>query len=165
MRFIALRTRLHLQYSLFRIYNEWQIYFDGLILDYPDKAGEWKKVMNCWLDVLVENENGAFIYSGFLEEYVLAKDDTLSRIYLTAVRRRKLADDTGVQDIQHDESAADTGPSEVNYDTPPEPSAELMEEQLDKRYYFMPGDYFMIPGAEIKSINITYYTGEVTDSA
>ena len=53
-------------------------------------------------------------------------------------------------------------PSEVNYDQP-EPSAELMEEQLDKRYYFMPGDYFMIPGAEIKSINITYYIGEVAE--
>jgi hypothetical protein len=164
MRYIALRTRLHLQYSLFRIYNEWQIYFDGFILDYPDEPGERKDVMQKWLDVLVENKNGSYIYSGFLNEYVLAKDDTLSRIYLTAVRRRKLEDDYIELEGMEGEDGEGNNESEVNYDEP-DSVANLENTQLDKRYYFMPGDYFMIPGSEIKSINITYYTGELTDIA
>jgi hypothetical protein len=164
LRYIALRTRLHLQYSLFRIYNEWQIYFDGFILDYPDEPGERKDVMQKWLDVLVENKNGSYIYSGFLNEYVLAKDDTLSRIYLTAVRRRRLEDDLVEPADNGDHSPEGVGESEVNYDEP-NAAANQKNVQLDKRYYFMPGDYFMIPGSEIKSINITYYTGELTEVA
>ncbi len=155
LRLIALRTRLHLRYSLFRIYNEWQVFFDGIIVDYPGKSGNWASVSESWLDVVVENKHGALIYSGFLEDYVLGKDDTLSRIYLSAVRRRKLEDDVP-QTLQ------ETGVSEqdvVNYN---EPDAAVHEktEKIDARYYFMPGNYFMIPGAEIRSINITYYTSD-----
>jgi hypothetical protein len=155
LRLIALRTRLHLRYSLFRIYNEWQIYFDGWILDYPDEAGERKNVKYKWLDVLVENKTGAFIYSGFLEKYVLGKDDMLSRIYLTAVRRRRLEDDAAPENLTADTSES----SEVNYDISSDKVA-VPDASWDSRYYFMPGDFFMIPSSEIKSINITYYTEE-----
>lgn len=158
LRSVALRTRLHLKYGLFRIYNEWQIYFDGFILDYPDEPGERKAVTKKWLDVLVENKNGAYIYSGFLNEYVLSKDDTLSRIYLTAVRRRKLESDQDTAVVQ--DEAEDNG-SEIDYDRP-EAESNLEQSSLDRRYYFMPGDYFMIPGSEIRSINITYYSGDET---
>ncbi len=161
-RALALRTRIHLRYSLFRIYNEWQIYFEGFTLDYPDEPGERKDVLQKWLDVLVENKEASYIYSGFLYEYVLGKDDSLSRLYLTAVRRRKLEDDAVLSDEQSPASAPED--STVDYDQE-ESGGDDMEAGLDKRYYFMPGDYFMIPGSEIKSINITYYTGEVTDEA
>ncbi len=156
LRLAALRTRLHLRYSLFRIYNEWQVFFDGIILDYPGKSGNWKAVSESWLDVLVENKHGALIYSGFLEDYVLGKDDTLSRIYLSAVRRRRLEDD--IPQAQAPELA---GPENdvVDYNEP-DTIADEETEKMDARYYFMPGNYFMIPGSEIKSINITYYTSD-----
>jgi hypothetical protein len=164
LRYIALRTRLHLRFAQFRIYNEWQIYFDGWILDYPDQPGErmGQGALKQWLDVLVENKNGAFIYSGFLNEYVLGKDDSLSRIYLTAVQRRKLEDDAKPTDILP--ASTDAELAEVDYDQPEDEDSEL-EQFADTRYYFMPGDYFMIPGSDIKSINITYYTVESTDAA
>jgi hypothetical protein len=47
---------------------------------------------------------------------------------------------------------------EVDYDHELDPLTLPMEPALDDRYYFMPGDYFMIPGSEIRSVNITYYT-------
>jgi hypothetical protein len=157
MRAIALRTRLHLRYSLFRIYNEWQIYFDGWILDYPDEAGDRKNVRIKWLDVLVENADGAFIYSGFLEQYVIGKDESLDRVYLRAVRRRRMKDDAMPQNADIPDASESR---EENYDISTDGDAAL-NERFDKRYYFMPGDFFMIPGTEIKSINITYYAEKV----
>lgn len=159
LRLLALRTRLHLRYSLFRIYNEWQIYFDGIILDYPDKAGESRNVLYRWLDVVTENKEGAFIYSGILDEYVLGKDDTLQRIYLTAVRRRRLADDSAASAVEPEANSEETSTQSVANGSAQEPEALS---RWAARYYFMPGDFFMIPGDQIKSINITYYTAEVS---
>lgn len=155
LRLLAIRTRLHLRYTLFRVYNEWEIYFEGYILDYPDKAGEAKKVMYSWLDVLVDTKEGAYIYSGFLDNYVLGKDDTLNRLYLTAVRRRPFSKDNVAQ---VNRALGNAATDIVNYDLPPDPLILPDEPALDDRYYFMPGDYFMIPGDEIRSVNITYYT-------
>jgi hypothetical protein len=155
LRQFAIRTRLHLRYTLFRIFNEWEIYFEGYILDYPDKAGEAKKVMYSWVDVLVDTKEGSYIYSGFLDKYVLGKDESLNRLYLTAVRRRPFVKDA-LPAINPPVDAASA--DEVNYDLPEDPVPDNIETGLDDRYYFMPGDYFMIPGDEIRSVNITYYT-------
>lgn len=155
LRQLAIRTKLHLRYTLFRIYNEWEIYFEGYILDYPDKAGDAKKVMYSWVDVLVDTKEGSYICSGFLDNYVLGENDALNRLYLTAVRRRPfLKDAIGIVNAGTEPVASD----EVNYDHPEDALPPGMEPGLDDRYYFMPGDYFMIPGDEIRSVNITYYT-------
>lgn len=76
------------------------------------------------------------MYSGILKNYVLGENDSLECVYLTYVMRRKLSDD----------------------ELPEIP--EEVEEEKDKRYYYMPGDYFMIPGSQIVNINITFYEPE-----
>ena len=163
LRHLAIRTHLHLKYPLFRIYNDWQIYLDGYILDYPNEPGDRRDVYQKWLDVMVENKEGSYIYSGFLNEYVLGKDESLSRLYLTAVRRRALTADRPASDNNNDSfEIAENTESEVNYNAPENSEAVLNEAELS-RFYFMPGEYFMIPGSEIRNINITYYNIEVTN--
>lgn len=51
------------------------------------------------------------------------------------------------------------GPAVVNNETQAKVDPDLDESTYatDDRYYFMPGDYFLIPYKEIKNLNVIYY--------
>lgn len=147
-RVVSLRRGLHLKYSFLRIYSEWEIYFKGFILDYPkqESGRTHRDVIGCSLDVLVETKEGSVLYCGFLEKYVLTKEEKLDRIYLTVVRRRRLADDAHL-------GATPPTPTLAEENLPSATAAEA----FDQRYYHMPGDYLMILGDQIRNVHITYY--------
>ena len=65
--------------------------------------------------------------------YSLTKDERIDRIFLRAVTRRKLENNTAV---------------------------ENEAEAAGKTYYHMPGDFFIILGDHIENINVTYYDAE-----
>lgn len=160
VRHMSLRYGWHLNYPFLRIYNEWQIYFEGIILDREDKIGSSKNVREVWVDALVESKEESYLYSGFLKDYVVDKDEKLDRIYLAGVRRRKLKDDLkSLPEIKKDDNELD----EVNYSEEETFNKEEIaaEETIDDRYYFMPGEYFMIPAAHIRNLNIIYYSAEI----
>jgi hypothetical protein len=131
----VLMRKWDIQYPFLKIYSDWYDYLEGRILDYPDQPGSSEKVLEKWLDILVENKDAAYIYSGMLREFVLSENDKLERVYLTGVMRRKLESDR-VADKDEGSSSQD-------------------------HYYYMPGDFFMIPGDKILNINITYYLAEI----
>ena len=147
LRTLSKRLGWHLRYPVLRIYNEWQIYFDGIVLDRPDVPGSSGDVDLVYADVLVEANGVGYIYSGVLEDYVVDREEKLDRLYLTLVRRRKLADDRSAAELRNLDYRAAT-------------DAHDAEEPLDERYYAMPGRYFIIPGAQIRNINIFYKTFE-----
>lgn len=159
---------LLLRYSVFRIYNEWEIYFDGHILDIPDQKATHRQaqIVERGVDVMVQTTEGCFLYVGLLEKYVISKDEKLDRIYLSSVRRRKLADDVDATAYLDADaiSAADDTPEEIVVGNPEELKREVEASKDSAHYYHMPGHYFMIPGSEIKNIHITYYF-EPDDSA
>ena len=160
----SLRRQWHQKYSFLRIYTEWEIYFEGFILDDPrqEGIGRRKDILERWLDVAVESKDATLLYSGYLDKFVLTKDEKLDRIYLTAVRRRKLsADLKSIPDELPEGAAQEAEYSTDAQDTNPE-AAETAATEFDDRYYFMPGHYFMIPGAEIRNINITFLLNEGT---
>lgn len=159
------RKRLFIKYPILRFYNDWHYILRGIILDFPGHEGDAKNVSNVWVDVVTINKDDAYIYSGFLKEYYLTKDDGLDRIYLTNVQRRKLSEDSitneGIKlntSIDQLQDALDN--VEVDYDAMLQKGGDVdqIAAFVDNRYYFMPGDYFVIPYSEIKNINITYYT-------
>ncbi len=158
VRRLSLRRGWHQKYSFLRIYTEWEIYFEGFILDDPRQEGIGRRrdILERWLDVAVESKDATLLYSGYLDKYVLTKDEKLDRIYLTAVRRRKLSADLKSTPDELPEGAS----QEAEYSTAEGDSnpiaAETATTEFDDRYYFMPGHYFMIPGAEIRNINITF---------
>ncbi len=157
---LAIRQCWHLRFSFLRIYNEWQLYFEGIILDYPEVPGQSADVTAQWLDVLVETKGESYLYCGLLEDYVIDREEKLDRLYLSAVRRRRLSDDPPAE-------VPGQVPPEIDYD---DAQAVALEESqladtLDKRYYFMPGNYFLIPGRDIRNINITYLKAELEGDA
>lgn len=159
------RKKLFIKYPILRFYNDWHYIFRGIILDFPGHEGDAGSVNNVWVDVITINKDDAYIYSGFLKEYYLTKDDGLDRIYLSNVRRRKLVQDaeTGIAGMPPGAGIEDLssalGNVEVDYDAVLQKGGDVdqIAAFVDDRYYFMPGDYFVIPYSEIKNINVTYY--------
>jgi hypothetical protein len=161
----VLSKHLDFKYPILKIHNAWENYFEGFILDTPDTPGTSKYIVHKWLDILVDSREGDIIYSGYLQDYVVTRDEKLDRIYLTAVRRRHLKNDPqNMQPVVPSESEDDF--NSIDYDPPStelETTATEIDRELHNRYYFMPGDYFLIPGSQIKNINITYFS-EVVDT-
>lgn len=145
---VVIRRKLDIKYPILRLHNDWHYIFSGLMLDFPGQPGDSNDVSAIWVDVLVEGKAGEIIYSGFLEQYVLSKEDGLDRIYLTGVRRRRFTKE------EHG-----TRPAVVNEETQAkvDPDSEESASATDDSYYFMPGDYFIIPYKEIKNLNVIYY--------
>ncbi len=148
-RFIK-RFKLHYKYPIFRFQNDWYHILRGTILNFPGYEGQTSDIAFVWLDVVLETRDSSFIYSGIVQEFFLSKDEGLDRIYLINVRRRKLSDDLETAEIA---DATTTENSDVVIDN--QPSTEI-----DKRYYYMPGDLFVIPYSQIRSLNVTYYKKE-----
>lgn len=130
--------KLDLTVPVFRFKNEWYYILSGKYLDFPAVPGEANQIELVFVDVLVETKECSVLYCGVLDDFILSKEQDLERIYLSNVYRRKLSDD-------------------VKGERPDDKSA-------DERYYEMPGDLFVIPFAQIKNINIKYYTLEKTAS-
>lgn len=131
VRYFVLINNWDLKFQFLKIYSHWYDFFEGRILLNSNLPNRENVIPS--LDILVENKDGNYLYSGLLKDYVLGENDSLECVYLTYVMRRNLADD----------------------DTP-----EISDEEIDKRYYYMPGDYFMIQGSQIVNINITFYQPE-----
>jgi hypothetical protein len=114
------------------------------------------------------NKDDTYLYSGLLKEYVLTKDDVLDRVYLTNLQMRKLVIEQSKETEEDLDLRAE--PEEViDYDIDfedIEPDDEMikqleeMEKEVADDWYYMPGDYFVIPYSEIKNINISYYKEE-----
>jgi hypothetical protein len=130
---LVAKNHWDLKYHSLRFNNEWYYLLSGRLQDFQSKSGESGKANLVGIDVLCESHEGTIIYTGILREFYLSKNDGLDRIYLTDVYRRKLGDDSSKE------------------------LATPVERELDKRYYKMPGELFVIPYLQIKNMNISYY--------
>jgi hypothetical protein len=126
------KFRLDIRYRFFRLNNEWHYLFSGEILDFPDVPGESENIDFIQIDLLANTSEGSVIYSGILQDYYLSKDNGLDRLYLSQVYRRKLKDDLGYAE-------------------------QAPVQQLDDRYYQMPGELFVIHYDKIINMNVTYH--------
>ncbi|MEL7160372.1 MAG: DUF6338 family protein [Bacteroidota bacterium] len=133
------------RFKILRIYNDWDKYFSGAIL--RQKTGEDFDFVQ--VDVLVGTSEGDVLYSGILENYSLNKDQGIDRLFLSEVYRR---------DFVEDKEAKSRGTVEMKtvmgysvWETSPAKNKEF-----DRRYYRMPGNYFVIPFGEIRNLNIIY---------
>ena len=132
VRSIIRNFKLDIRYRFFRLNNEWHYLFSGEILDFPDVIGESENIEIIQVDLLASTGEGSVIYSGILQDYYLSKDNGLDRIYLSQVYRRKLKDDLAHAD-------------------------QSSTQQLDERYYQMPGELFVIQYDKILNMNVTYH--------
>jgi hypothetical protein len=127
------RLDLWLQFLRFR--NEWHYLLSGE----QDNLSNRNKIILVQVDALLNSSEGNVIYSGILDNYFLTKDNSLDRLYLTNVFRRKLKDDLDAD----------------------KPNPGFLARDTDERYYAMPGYLFVIPYDKIINLNITYYMDEL----
>jgi hypothetical protein len=130
------KLKLDRRLKLFRFQNEWHYIFTGEILDFPMVPGKADDIDCTFIDVLTSTNEGTVLYTGLLTEYILSKEGGIDRIYLTNTKRRFFKNDL-----------VDDGDEPRNAEDLPN----------DDRYYYMPGNLFIIPYSQIININVTYY--------
>lgn len=130
---VVRKLKLDRKIKLFRFQNEWHYIFSGEILDFPKVPGNAEDIDCSYVDALVKTDEGTVIYTGLLADYILTKEGGIDRIYLTDVKRRFLKDDI--------------------IKAPDLPN----EKQEDNRYYYLPGQFFIIPYNLVINLHITYY--------
>lgn len=132
--------RFDIYFPSLRFYNEWYYLFSGRIKDFPKYEGSSKGITDYpFLNVVVEYKEATYIYRGILEHFILSKEG-LDRIYLSNVYRRKLQED----------NCEDPKPASLDQDS---------------RYYFIPGEFFVIPFSQVKNLNVEYFRIEKVEES
>ncbi|RYY28941.1 MAG: hypothetical protein EOO04_07780 [Chitinophagaceae bacterium] len=137
LRRFVLRHKLYKRYNVLSIYNKW---YDILK---PKSNGQ--EEISVWLDVVLETRNDTLIYRGFLTDFWLDKDGGIKELHMEDVRRRVLSRDEP-NDPAHDHTHAAAAES----------TSEITE-AIDERYYYIPGERFIIKYQDVRNMNITYY--------
>ncbi len=164
IRKLAMKKFWDVNYPIFRLHNDWYYILRGIIEESENGKKYFKEVKNVWVDILVENSEHSFIYSGFLFEFILSKEEGLDRLYLSGVRRRKFEADKVANDfaaIEQKDLTINKPPNVQQISATEEPDLDDYE---DERYYYMPGNTFVIPYSKIANINIFYYDEKDSDN-
>ena len=119
-----------LRYLSLSVFNDWYYLLKGKLAGEADLP-----VVAVYVDALVETKEGSYLYCGLIEDFFLSRDNGLDRLYFKKVYRRKLGED-------FKRESEDDAPT---------------SKWLDERYYEMPGEFFVIPYAQIKNMNVRYF--------
>jgi hypothetical protein len=167
IRKLVIKYSLDVRIPLLRLYNDWYYHLWGFAVLNERGKKSFRETDNVWLDILVDNQDGSYIYSGWLYEFILSKEEGLDFLCLNSVRRRRLDKD------EREETPATNKPSfekaleesqeiNISYDDYEDSNhtVEQVNNYIDNRYYDMPGQNFIIPYKEVKNINIIYFIEE-----
>lgn len=133
------RLKLDLRLPWLRYANDWHYLFSGEVLQFPETLEAAREVDGAFISATVELGGKPYLYVGVLKDYWLNRDGGLDRLLLSAVWRRDLsADKTGEVIVPFWE---------------------------DARYYPIDGDYFVLPCAGLKTLNVQYIVLEELDEA
>jgi hypothetical protein len=135
----ALKYKWYQKLPILSIYNKWYHVLK------PESNENGK--ISVWLDVLVETKTGDLLYRGFLTDFWLDKDGGIRELHFENVRRRVFTNDP-VREV----SSGDPG----NESEEIAPTEEQLRE-VDQRYYYIPGERFIIKYEDVRNMNITYY--------
>lgn len=157
LRRVVLRNKLYKKYPALSIYNKWY--------DILKPKGTRDNPISVWLDVLLETKNDVLIYRGFLTDFWLDKDGGIKELHMEDVRRRVMSKDIKLQS-EEPGPGADQLPDN-GADTPAaleQVFESEITESIDERYYYIPGERFIIKYEDVKNMNITYYSEEAHDT-
>jgi len=142
LRKLVLRHKLYKRFDVLSIYNKWY--------DILKPKSDGPEEISVWLDVVLETRNDTLIYRGFLTDFWLDKDGGIKELHMEDVRRRVLSRDEKNEPADHgiQQTSTQTGDSAFE--------AEITE-AIDERYYYIPGERFIIKYQDVRNMNITYY--------
>ena len=141
------RTRSDLRWDVLRFKNNWHYLFTGeaLAFSIPQRERSYAAIREMmeeridfvFVSALVEQSGESFLYWGLLSDFFFDASGGLERIVLEAARRRLL---------QSDRVTGEIGT------VPPS----------DRRFYEIRGEYFILPYAHIRNLNLEYYNARIT---
>lgn len=132
VRYLVHRYHPDRDFKFFRANTDWDKLFTGYHLDPADRA----KIDKVAISVAVVIGGERLLYKGYLSGYSINDPHGADHLMLSLVYRRRFEDDLGPQ---------------RNY-----ASVSGSRPAADGRYYKVPGDYFIIPFANIENFNVTY---------
>lgn len=130
-------------YKIFRYQNSWHYILKGEFFDFPraDIALENDEVEDIefvFVDAILEIGGEPFLYDGILVDYELGRDGGLKTISIKNAQRRKLSDD-----------------SNINQDGEKSDNSD--------KYYPIDGHILLIKYSEVKNLNFAYFKLEQKD--
>jgi hypothetical protein len=137
------RLKLDHRTKTFRFDNYWYYMLTGEVLDFRENAGEGRAVDGVYVSAVVDHASGSFLYRGIVTDFTFDRDGTLDTIVLTDAHRRRLE-----ADRQDQEPPAQVGPAEP-----------------DERYYEIRGDFLVLHRAELRTLNLDYFSVTLEDTA
>lgn len=125
---------------LLRFNNEWFYLLSGEITEFYEFPEVLPKVDGVYLTAVVHHSDSDYLYRGIVADFFFDKTGNLDRVLLRLAHRRALSADR-------------------------EEDQDFSEEQIDKRYYHIEGDFFLLKYSEMSTINIDYFFVEDEDEA
>ena len=126
--------RLDLKFPFLRYDNDWHYVLTGEFLGFSDQRPT-RNIEVAFVQVSLVTEVGGdpILVTGNLEEFFFDREGKLDRLVLSNAYRRSIRKDR-------------------------EDGAEQRALAKDKRFYRIQGNYFVIPYAEIKNLNVGFWT-------
>jgi hypothetical protein len=130
--------RLKLDHSTktFRFDNYWYYMLTGEVLDFRENASEVRRVDGVYLSAVVDHASGSYLYRGIVSDFTFDRDGALDTIVLADAHRRRLVDDR----------------------LEPGPPAGVGPSEPDERYYEIRGDFLVLRYAELRTLNLDYFS-------
>jgi hypothetical protein len=179
LRYLVLKYKWYKALSFLTIYNRWY----AILKPEPGDNGN----ISVWLDLLVETKDASIIYRGFLTDFWLDKDGGIRELHFENVRRRVFKNDEGLgtpnaalntladegqkgivpvapgvnQQLTPPETNAESTTSSTSEESATEELAPEEIQEIDNRYYYIPGEHFIIKYEDVLNMNITYYEEEL----
>lgn len=129
-------TKLDLSTRTFRFKNEWFYLLTGETLSFKEVEAESRVVAGVYLSAVVDHAKESYLYRGIVQDWSFTRDGELDNVRIRDAHRRLLS--------------ADRKPGEVL------PSGAAS----DPRYYEIRGDLFLLRYAEMKTMNLDYFSIE-----
>jgi hypothetical protein len=136
------RLRLDHHTKTFRFDNYWYYMLTGEVLNFRENASEGRRVDGVYVSAVVDHASGSYLYRGIVSDFTFDRDGRLDTIVLADAHRRRLVDD-------REEGAPRPG---VGPSVP------------DERYYEIRGDFLVLRYAELRTLNLDYFTVTLEES-
>lgn len=125
---IVRKFKLDMRFKCLRFKFYWFYILSGECLAFPENGAQ-KIPDGAYIAATIEQNGKSYLYYGLLEDYVVEKSGELKTLLIKYARRRELNND----------------------------SSEKNEDEDDKRFYPIRGEWLTLKYKDIKSLNIEYF--------
>jgi hypothetical protein len=114
-----------------RFNNEWFYLLSGEMTEFYEYRTRLPRPDLVYLTVVVHHSDSDYLYRGIVDDFFFDKTGSLDRVVLRLAHRRALSDDRKAEQ-------------------------EFSEEEINKRYYNIEGDFFLLKYSEMSTLSVDF---------